>query len=167
MPGKFFFSTLLSFAAASLFAQATGHVQSVQAGHADIVNLTGNLTQNALFTLLGAIALMGMVWIGYVIKACTHLNRPQVKARKSVINLLLLVAVLSAVCSSCSIEQQAMAARYRASAAAENSTCPMNQHYSTQDNTTAGNRFPSTGYSNWYGPSFCKHCGQRITNRRF
>lgn len=167
MPVKFFSATLLSFASASLFAQAPGHIQSVQAGHADIATLTGSLTQNALFTLLGAIALVGMVWIGYVIKACACLNRPQVRARKSVVNLMLLAVVLSSFCSSCSVEQQAMAARYRASAAAENSTCPMNQHYSTQDNTTANNRYPYTGYSNWHGPSFCKYCGQKVTNRRF
>ena len=59
MPSKFFSATLLSFATASLFAQAPAHVQSVQAGHADIANLTGSLTQNALLTLLGAIVLMG------------------------------------------------------------------------------------------------------------
>lgn len=167
MPSKFFSATLLSFATASLFAQAPGHLQSVQAGHADIANLTGSLTQNALFTLLGVIALAGMVWIGCIIKACACLNQPQVKARKSVINLLLLVAVLSAVCSSCSVEQQAMAARYRASEAAENRSCPMNQHYSNQANTTTSNRYPYAGYSNAYGPSFCKYCGQRITNKRF
>ncbi len=166
MPSKFFSATLLSFATASLFAQAPGHMQSVQAGHADIANLTGSLTQNALFTLLGAIALVGMIWIGYIIKACACLNQPQVKARKSVINLLLLAAVLSSFCSSCSIEQRAMAARYRASEAAENGTCLMHHHYNNQADAAFHNRYPYSGYSNGQGPAFCKHCGQRIFNSK-
>ena len=166
MPSKFFSATLLSFATASLFAQAPGHMQSVQAGHADIANLTGSLTQNALFTLFGAIALVGMVWIGYIIKACACLNQPQVKARKSVINLLLLAAVLSSFCSSCSVEQRAMAARYRASEAAENRTCPSQHHYVNHVNSPFNNRYPYNGDSNGQGPAFCKHCGQRIFNSK-
>lgn len=164
---------LAAFLIALFFSPVTGNAQAGYApgghtgkGGSDIANLAGQLGYNALLILLAAVALMGIVFIGQVSKACADLNRPRRNTRSSFFGLLILAAGLSVFCSSCSAEQRALAAQYR-DAAAENHTCPMNQHYTNQADPGFNNRYPSNAYSNWYGPTYCKYCGKRILNKRF
>ncbi|MBK7936856.1 MAG: hypothetical protein IPJ82_07075 [Lewinellaceae bacterium] len=124
-------------------------------GGADIAGLVGQLEYNALFGLLGIVVLMGIIYIGHISKACADLNRPQ----KNVRNLLILVIGLSSFCSSCSVEQQAMAAQYRT---AENRSCQINHHYSSQTGPVFNTRYSTNGYSKWYGPSVCKNFRQKL-----
>lgn len=167
MPTKISFAALLSLAAtAPLAAQAPATLPAAQAGVLDINNTISLLEQNALLVLIGAIVLMGMTWVCYVFKACTQVNKHRASAHRSFLTLLVLVAGLSAFCSSCSVEQQAMAARYQAAHATENRTCPSPHHYENYTNTPVNNRSPYQGYSNLMGPTFCKYCGQRISNGR-
>ena len=124
-------------------------------GGADLACLVGQLEYNALLGLVGIVVLMGIIYIGHVSKACADLNRPQ----KNVRNLLILVIGLSSFCSSCSVEQQAMAAQYRT---AENRSCQINHHYSSQTGPVFNTRYSTNGYSKWYGPSFCKNVEQKL-----
>ena len=163
---KLFFSALLSLAAATLSAQAPATLHASQAGMLDISNTISLLEQNALLALIGAIVLMGMAWVCYVFNACTQMNKPRAKAPGSFQALLILVVGLSVICGSCSVEQQAMAARYQEAHAAENRTCPSPHHYENYVNTPLNNRSPYQGYSNFMGPAFCKYCGQRISRDR-
>jgi len=168
MSSKLFFAALLSLtAAASLSAQAPAALNTAQMAELDIFNVVRLLEQNALLALIGAVLLMGIAWICYVFKACAQLNKPQENTRiRPFMTLLILVAGLSIFCSSCSVEQRAMAARYRASEAAENGACPSLHHYVNQVNAPFNNRYPYSGDSNGQGPAFCKHCGQRIFNSK-
>ena len=166
MSTKIFFSALLSLAAASLSAQAPATLHASQAGLLDISETISLLEQNALLALIGAIVLMGMAWVCYVFSACTQMNKPRAKAPGAFPTLLILVVGLSIFCGSCSVEQQAMAARYQATQATENRTCSSPHHYENYVNTPVNNRSPYQGYSNFMGPTFCKYCGQRISDSR-
>jgi len=166
MSTNLFFSALLSLAAATLSAQAPATLHASQAGLLDISNTISLLEQNALLALIGAIVLMGMAWVCYVFNACAQMNKSRAKAPGSFQALLILVVGLSDFGSSCSVEQQAMAARYQATQAAENRTCPSPHHYENYLSTPLNNRSPYQGYANFQGPAFCKYCGQRISNGR-
>lgn len=163
MSSRLFFSALLSLTAAvSLSAQAPAAMHTSQMMELDVFNVVRLLEQNALLALLSAVGLMGILWVCYVFNACTRLNKPQENtAGRPVMSLLVMVAGLSVFCGSCSVEQRAMAARYRTAEAAEMRPCPMNQHFNDQANTAINSRYPYTGYTNWHGPAFCKYCGQR------
>lgn len=139
-----------------------GTGRAADTGGSDMANIVGQLEYNALLALLGALVLMGMVFICHVWKACADLNRPEKNAR----NLLILVAGLSVFCSSCTVEQRMRAAEYRAAEAAENRACPSPHRHVNYENTPLNNRYPYNGYSNWQSPVFCKYCGQRVFNVR-
>lgn len=153
------------------FSPVAGKAQGVyttagQAREMGITNIVGQLEYNALIALLGAVVLMGIIFIGHVSKACADLDRPRVNDRRPLFSLLILVAELSAICSSCSVEQQAMAERYRDAAAAKNDPCPFSNRHEYYANIPYNNGFPSNRYSNAHSPSICKYCGQRVSNSR-
>ena len=153
-----FLNPLAGKAQAAFTSAGAGQAHGV--GGSDMADIVGQLEYNALLALLGAVVLMGIVYLCHVSKACADLSQPQ----KSIRNLLVLVIGLSSFCSSCSAEQRARAAQYHAEA--EYHTCPMNHHKSSDRGPVFNNRYPSNGYSNWYGPTFCKYCGQRISRAR-
>ena len=131
-------------------------------GNSDMSHIVGQLEQSALLALCGFVVLMIIIYICHVSKACANMNKVQKNTR----NLILLVAGLGSFCSSCSVEQRAMAEQYRTVASAENRTCPMNHHYIHQDNPAYNSRFSTNNYANWNSPVFCKHCGQRVFSNR-
>lgn len=148
-----------------LFSPAMGNTQALypNAGQshgtgADMTNIVSQLEYNALLALLGAVVLMGIIYICHVSKVCADLNQPQ----KNIRSLLILVAGLGAFCSSCSAEQQALAAQYQPRE--EYRSCPLNHQDTGQTDSAFNNRYPSIGYSNWYGPAYCKYCGRRVSN---
>jgi len=161
-----FFLTALLFGAGtvSLSAQTPSHFHSKPMEQSALADSVSTLTQAALFTLLGAIALGGAIFIWWVWKSCADLKQPQINARKSYLHLLILVAGLSTFGSSCTAAQRARAADIRAAQAAENRTYQMNQHCSHPSNSRYNNRSPYYGYSNWQHPSFFRCCGQRMAN---
>ena len=134
-------------------------------GDSDIASIAGQLGYNALLVLLGAVVLMGIVFICHVSKACVDLNRPRGNTSRSLLSLLILATGLSAFCSSCSVEQQVMATQYLDAVAAENRACPMNQYHGNQADPAFNNLYPYNGYSTSYSPSFCKYCGKRVFNK--
>ena len=102
-----------------------------------------------------------------LIHECAQLNKPQRKHNRSFSLLPIFLFGLCALASSCSVEQQARAEQYRIAMAAENRTCPMNEHDVEQSNSANTNRYNrSNGYYNWHGPDFCRRCGQRIYRNR-
>lgn len=131
-------------------------------GSSEMTNIVDQLEHNALLALLGVVVLLVILYICLVLKACTGLNLIQ----KNTHNLLLLVLGLSSFCSSCSVEQQAMAAQYRASEAAKHRNYESTCQHGNYSNIPFINRYPSIGYSNWPSPSFCRYCGQRVFNTR-
>jgi hypothetical protein len=138
-------------------AQASDSMFTSQAEQLN--NTISLLEQTAIFALTGAVILMSIAWVFYIWKECTSLKKPQ----KNSAMFLILVVGLGLFCSSCSVEQRAMTARYRTAEAAERTACPSQHHYG---NTPLNNHFPpSYSYSNGHSPSFCKYCGQRVSNR--
>ena len=121
---------------------SAGAGQAPDMGGSDMASIVGQLEYNALLALLGAVVLMGIIWICHVSKACADLNRPQEDTHRPFMTLLILVAALS-VCGSCTAEQRAMATQYRAMEAAENRTCPLQHHY---ENAPFNDRYPYDGY---------------------
>jgi hypothetical protein len=161
--------TTLFFNPAAAKAQFTnfGAGQTPGMGDPDMAGIVGELEQSALMALIGAVVFIGLVWICYVSKECARLSKPQENARRPFMTLLILVAALSVFCGSCTVEQRAMAAQYRATADAERGTCPSLFHTGNDEDSPFNNSHPYDGYSgSGYGPSFCKHCGQRIYNGR-
>ncbi len=149
--------------ATSLFAQGPTAMQSVAVEEMDALRL---LEQNALLALIGAVVLMGLLWICSVVHECSQLNKRRDNGSKAFMSTLILAAGLSMFGSSCTAAQQARAADLRAAQAVEGRTCPMHQHHNDQADAAFNNRSASNGYSNWYGPSFCKYCDQRISSVR-
>ena len=143
-----------------------GAGRTTGAGGSDITGIVDQLAQSGLSILTGAVILMGIIWVCYVFKACARLNKPEGNTGNFPTIFLILLAGLSVFGSSCSVEQQVMATEYQASKEAEHQACPMLHHHADQANTPFNTRYPSNGYSNWYGPSSCKYCGQRIHNSR-
>ena len=58
--------------------------------------------------------------------------------------------------------QKARAEQYRVAMEAEQRLCPMEHHYHGADDWI-NNAYAYHNTSVWYGPTFCKQCGQRIT----
>lgn len=138
-------------------AQASDFMYASQVENVD--NTVRLLEQTAVFGLTGAVILMSIAWVFYIWKECTSLKKPQ----KNSAMFLILVGGLSFFGTSCSVEQRARAAHYRTAEAAERSACPSQHHHG---NTPFNNRFPpSYSYSDGHSPSFCKYCGQRVSNR--
>lgn len=158
MTSKLIFTCASAFMGLSIpAAQASDSMFTSQAGKLD--NTISLLEQTAIFALTGAVILMSIAWVFYIWKECTSLKKPQ----KNSAMFLILVAGLGLFCSSCSVEQRAMAARYRTAEAAERTACPSQHHYG---NAPLNNHFPASyGYSNGHNPSFCKYCGQRVFKR--
>lgn len=165
--------TTLFFNPAAAKAQgnytASGTGQTLHTGGSEMADIVGRLEYSGLLLLLSAIVLMGLVWICYVVKECAQLDKPQKNGRKHFIGLWVLVAGVSVFCGSCTVEQRATAAQYRAAEAAEMRNCPSAHHYENHVNSAVNNRYPyngyrNNGYSNGQGPAFCKYCGHRIFN---
>ena len=126
-------------------------------GNSDMSHIVGQLEQSALLALCGFVVLMIIIYICHVSKACANMNKVQKNTR----NLIILVAGLGSFCSSCSVEQRAMATEYRAAQAAETRNCAMSHH---DANAPFNNGFSSNGFSNMRSPVYCKYCGKRIAN---
>jgi len=161
-----FFSTACLFGAStvSLAAQTPSYFHSKPMEQSALADSISTLTQTALFTLLGTLALGSVIFIWWVWKSCADLKQLQINARKSFLHLLILVAGLSTFGSSCTATQEARAADIRAAQATENRTCQMNQQCSDPSNSRYSIRSPYYGYSNWQRPSLCRCCGQRMAN---
>ena len=144
---------------------SSGAGQTPGMGGSDIADIVDQLERSALLALIGIVVFIGLVWIGYVSKECTRLSKPQEDTRRPFMSLLILVAALSVFCGSCTVEQRARAAEYRAAEAAENRTCPAPRHHVNYENAPLNNCYPYNGYSNWKAPTYCNYCGQRIFNR--
>lgn len=135
-----------------------GSGQPYQANNADVTGLVGQLQHNALLSLLGAVALMAFVYIWHVSKACADLRSLPRNKNNSFIMIVVLALGTSAFCSSCSVEQEMMAARYREMT--ESTVCPMGRHHEDPANAAFNNRYPYNGYSRGNNPTHCKYCGQ-------
>ncbi len=164
MSNKFFFTVITyGVGTAALSAQATSAFYSAPMEQTALTGIVDDLSQHALFALLGAIVFAGVIYVAYVWKHCNDLSVKRKNTTHSQsIALVLFVAGLSAFGSSCTTAQRAQAADIRAAQAAENRNCPMNQHYDEPANMAFNSRSLYNGYSNWYAPSFCKFCGKRI-----
>jgi glucan phosphoethanolaminetransferase (alkaline phosphatase superfamily) len=123
------------------------------------------LTQNALLTLIGIVALAAVAWLAWIGKSCAELNRKTGRTRTTSMLFGMVALFFCAFFGSCSVEQRTRAAEYRAAQAYENRTCPMNQHHTNSSNAGSNQRTPYYGYDNSYGPVFCKRCGQMIAKR--
>ena len=145
-------------------AQAMRTFSNGHPGHQDMVSsgLVRQLEQNALFTLLGFLTLLGLVWIGYVVKACARLNRRDGNTGRSFLLVLVLTAGMGAFCGSCSETQLARASQINASMYTETQPCTSPYHHSNFVNIPYNNNYSSKGYSNWQGPYYCKYCGQKV-----
>ena len=130
-----------------------------------VTDLASQLGHNALLLLIGALALLGIVFAGYISKACLDLSQRQKFTDKS----FLLIGGLGLGCcvllGSCTAAAQARFEDYRAAPAAEQRTCPMDHHIDDPSNRTY-QRYPFNSYSDWHGPVYCKRCGQRINANR-
>ncbi len=159
MSNKFSFTVIMYGAGtAILSAQATTSLHTANMGDSDVTGVIDLLERNALMALFGFVVLMAIIFICHISKACAGLNRAQKNAR----NLIILVVGLSSFCGSCSVEQQAMAAQYRAAEAAENRHCHSPYQHGNYANISFNN-----GYSKERGPIYCKYCGQRIPDRNY
>lgn len=138
-----------------------GPGQAPHMGGSDVADIVGQLQYNALLALLGAVVLMGIIFICHISKACADLNRPQEDTRRPFMTLLILVAALSVFCGSCTVEQRTMATQYR-NAAAGNRTCTMPYHTEKHTTVPYTDSYPSYGYFDLDSPAFCKYCGQKI-----
>lgn len=155
MSNKFFFTIMMyGVGMASLSAQATTSLHAAGMGDSDVTGVIDLLEHNALMALFGFVVLMAILFICHISKACAGLNRTQKNAR----NFIILVAGLSSFCGSCSVEQRAMAAQYRAAEAAEYRNCPSPYQHGNYANIPFNNRNPSS----MHGSSFCRYCGKRI-----
>ena len=155
MTSKLFFSVVLFLiSAATLSAQATTSLYASGMGDSDVNGVVDLLEHNALMALFGFVVLVAILYICHITKACADLNR----APKNVRNLIILVIGLSSFCGSCSVEQRAMAAQYRAAEAAEHRHCPSPYQHGNYVNSPFNNRNPAIGH----GSSFCRDCGKRI-----
>lgn len=165
LPITLFFNPAFATAQKVYTIAVSGHTADAEGS--EVAGVIDQLQHNALLALLGAILLMGIVYVCHVSKACADLNRSKTNVRHSFPVLLILAATLSTFCSSCSVEQQVMAEQYRAAMEVEYRGCPAH-HYSGNDSNVAfDNHSSSNGHSNAFGPSFCKYCGQRIPFRRY
>ncbi len=165
LPITLFFNPAAAKAQGNYTASGTG--QTLNLGGSEMTDIVGQLEYNGLLLLLvGAIVFMGLVWICYVVKECAQLNKPQKNGGKHFIALWMLVAGVSVFCGSCTVEQRARAAEYRAAQAAENRSCPSRYHHVNSENAALNNRYPYNGYSNWQAPAFCNYCGQRVFKSR-
>ena len=159
MSNKFSFTVIMyGVSMASLSAQATAPLHAAGIGDSDVAGVIDLLERNALMALFGFVVLMAIIFICHISKACAGLNRAQKNAR----NLIILVVGLSSFCGSCSVEQRAMAAQYRAAEAAEYRHCPSPYQHGNYANISFNN-----GYSNGHGPTYCRYCGQKIAHRNY
>lgn len=143
---------------------ASSTVRDLNTKSPELINIISQLENNALFILLGMVVLMGILWICMIGKACIELRQKPKSIRVSTLPLLLFVAGLSTLVSSCSITQRAMADEMRATQAAENPACvcPMRHIPNYHGLGQSKSYYPYDSYSNWHTSSICKHCGKRI-----
>ncbi len=161
MTAKYLFTSTFSILGTSILsAQTTAALHSEQLGDMNTMNTLRQLEQNALWALIGAVVLMGLLWICSIAKACAELNQPHKSPGRSMMMLLVLIIGLSAFCGSCSAGRWERAEQYRMVMKSEfrNSPCP--HEFVHPNNVPLNNRYPSNGYSNWVGPSVCRFCGQ-------
>ena len=144
--------------------QASSTVRDLNTKSPELTNIISQLENNALFILLGMVVLMGIIWICMIGKACAELRQKPKSIHVSTLPLLLFVAGLSTLSSSCSVTQRAMADEMHAAQAAENPACvcpmrhiPINNHGLGQSK----NYYPYDSYSNWHTSPTCKYCGKR------
>jgi hypothetical protein len=145
----------------SISAQRVSQMPYHSMEQSNVTNLIGSLTQNALLVLLGAIVLVGIIWVCFIFKACTQLDKPKVNNRKYIFNAIMFLIGLSIFGT---VAQQTRAADYRAAQAAEKIDCRRpHQHESHTANSFNNGAYNGTkSYQNWHAPTFCKHCGKRI-----
>lgn len=164
MTAKIYLTGISTFIGTNILsAQSTAVLHNEQWKDFDITLLVGKLEQSALMILIGSVAFISLIWICSILKTCATLKKTAGNLRNPSMLLAILILGLSTFCGSCSAEQRAMAIEYRKAEAAEHRTCPLPHHYQEQVNAPYLNHNPYTGYSNLYGPSFCKYCGRRIT----
>jgi cytochrome bd-type quinol oxidase subunit 2 len=144
--------------------QASSTVRDLDTKSPELTNIINQLENNALIILLGMVVLMGIIWICMIGKACTELRQKPKSIRVSVLPLLLFVAGLSVLGSSCSATQRAMADEMREEQSAKNPACVCpTRHIPNYHGFGQGkNYYPYDSYSNWHTSSICKHCGKRI-----
>jgi hypothetical protein len=159
------FSPAAGMAQGSRLASGSGGALDVN-GSA-VSDIVGQLGHNGLMILLGAVVLMGLIWICYISKACADLGKQPKSNYRSSVFLLLPVIGLCASLESCSPAQLARAAQYKNAADAENRycVCPARHQGLNQGYNIAGNFSLPVGYSGSFSQPFCKHCGQRIFER--
>jgi MFS superfamily sulfate permease-like transporter len=159
MSNKFFCTVIMyGVSMASFYAQAPGAFHSAPMEQTPVAGVVDELTQHALFALLGAIVLSGAIYFAFVWKHCNDLNTKRKNINAPSMTIVLFVTGLSAFGSSCSVEQRAIAAQYRAAEAAEYRHCPSPYQHGNYANIPFNNRNPSSGH----GSSCCRYCGKRI-----
>lgn len=160
--------TMLIFSPVSGTAQGNHLASSAGQGpglNASALNgVIEQLGYNGLMILLGAVVFMGLIWISYISKECSHLGDISKSARKPSVFLLLPLIGLCASLESCSTAQLAQAAKYHNATAQENRfcVCPAQHNGVNRGYNAAGNFSLPIGYSGSFSQPFCKHCGQRI-----
>jgi Na+/alanine symporter len=154
-------TTLSAQSAVTTLRTATGTTDRA------LYNIIDQVEQNALLVLISLVAIISILWLGYILKTCVDLSKKRSSNPLSTLFLLLLLGVgLSLSGSSCTATQQARVADIKAAQAAERSTCLLPNHDRSWGNHPSGNRQPAGGYTNWNNAYTCKYCGQRVfTNR--
>jgi hypothetical protein len=155
--------TALSLSTPTLLsAQFTTPLHEVRKAELGISQVVRLLEQSTLLALTAEVLLLGIVWGFYVFREYARLNASKQNRNNHFTALFLLVVGLGACCSSCSTMQRAKSMENRPVRAAENRTCPMNQHHYEHANASFNKTSTYKGYSNWHGHAFCRFCGQWI-----
>ena len=131
-----------------------------EAENSKIAGAIGQFCFDATLCFLCAMGVLVLGFIVYMVKSFADLSKRNTQLRQIVI--LALALGLSALGSSCSPAQKARAEQYRVAMEAEQRLCPMEHHYHGADDWI-NNAYAYHNTSVWYGPTFCKQCGQRIT----
>jgi hypothetical protein len=109
-----------------------GLFQSGDTAMADAGNLVNQLTNNALWVILGVIAVFAVVFMYQFSKDCADLSRPQKNSHSSFFIVMALGIGLCAPLGSCTAAQRARAADFRAAQEAERCSRSVNQHIDEQ-----------------------------------
>lgn len=142
-----------------LFAHTSMDMLSEKWNATDVTASVHKLEISALYLLIGVVAVMCLIWVYCTVKACMLLLKPSKSFPKS---LLLFVIGLSFFGQSCTVMQRATAQDYRLAEKYVQRNCPLRHEMSQEPSGTFSHQNPYMGYSQVYGPSFCRNCGKQI-----
>lgn len=145
-----------------LSAQALASFGNVKQAEMDLSNTVRLLEQNILLALSVGVLLLGILWVAYMFKEYTQSKRINQTKRNNFLSLLLLIAGMSAFCSSCGLPQQMQVLPLNTAQEYVQQGCP-HHHSSYQEPFAFTNVYRTIGYPT-LRTTICKFCGQRMIN---